>query len=170
MVTMTMMTMKKVVFLSVVDIDEENDTWARNRKQLCIAASPGAPGGDDGPGRDPLSFLGKFDIFSESLKKNAKDILPHAVRDQTPPRRPGRGFGGGGGGGPDDPNDPHGSPGGRDSNNQTPPRTPPRPRPGGGGGGGGGGGDDDGSGGDNGPDEPHRAWQGYVPEMKINRD
>eukprot|EP00971_Amphidinium_carterae_P038848 763440-Amphidinium_carterae.1 len=84
--------------------NEENDTWARNRKQLCIAAAPA--GGDDfgrDPGRDPLSFLGKFDIFSKSLKKNAKDILPHAVRDQTPSRRPGRGFGGGGGGDPNDP-------------------------------------------------------------------
>eukprot|EP00971_Amphidinium_carterae_P274672 5450525-Amphidinium_carterae.1 len=30
------------------------------------------------------SFLGKFDLFSKSLKKNAKDILPHAVQDQTP--------------------------------------------------------------------------------------
>eukprot|EP00971_Amphidinium_carterae_P149973 2972964-Amphidinium_carterae.1 len=38
--------------------NEKNDTWARNRKQLCIAASPGAPGGDDGPGGDPLRFLG----------------------------------------------------------------------------------------------------------------
>eukprot|EP00971_Amphidinium_carterae_P275156 5459525-Amphidinium_carterae.1 len=38
--------------------NNENDAWMRNRKQLCITASPGAPGGDDGPGRDPLSFLG----------------------------------------------------------------------------------------------------------------
>eukprot|EP00971_Amphidinium_carterae_P212949 4226494-Amphidinium_carterae.1 len=46
------------------------------------------------------------------LNKNAKDILPHAVQDQTPFRRPGRGFGGKGGGEPEDPNDPYGgSPG-----------------------------------------------------------
>eukprot|EP00971_Amphidinium_carterae_P276220 5481415-Amphidinium_carterae.1 len=84
------------------------------------------PGGGDDPGRDPSSILAKFDLFSDSLKKNAKDILPHAIRDSTPPRRPGSGYGGGGGG-PNDPNDPFGSPGGRDSNYNN--RSPPRPLP-----------------------------------------
>eukprot|EP00971_Amphidinium_carterae_P066831 1323418-Amphidinium_carterae.1 len=130
-----------------------------------VAASPG---GDD-PGRDPSSILAKFDLFSDSLKKNAKDLLPHAVRDKTPPRRPGPGYGGGGGG-PNDPNDPFGSPGGRDSNfnNRSPPRPLPR-YPGDRGGGGGGDDGDDFRGGDN-PGEPHRAWSGYVQEMKVNRD
>eukprot|EP00971_Amphidinium_carterae_P300287 5966286-Amphidinium_carterae.1 len=150
--------------------NSENDAWMRNRKQLCIAGSPGAPGGDDGPGRDPMGFLGKFDLFSESLKKNARDILPHAVRDQTPPRRPGRGFGGGGGGGSDDPNDPYGGSPGRDSNHSTPPRPQPKFPRGSGGGGGGGGGDDDDDDYGGGPGEPHRAWRGYVPDMRLNRD
>eukprot|EP00971_Amphidinium_carterae_P351289 6492027-Amphidinium_carterae.1 len=154
--------------------NSENDAWMRSRKQLSIAAAPGAPGGDDDPGRNPMGFLDKFDIFSASLKKNAKDILPNAIRDQTPPRRPGRGFGGGGGGGPGDPNDPYGgSPGSRDPNfnNGTPPNTPPRvPRRDGGGGGGGGGDDGDDHGGGHDPDRPHPAWHGYNPEMRINRD
>eukprot|EP00971_Amphidinium_carterae_P110533 2189625-Amphidinium_carterae.1 len=29
--------------------NDENGAWMRNRKQLCVAASPGAPGEDDGP-------------------------------------------------------------------------------------------------------------------------
>eukprot|EP00971_Amphidinium_carterae_P211324 4193021-Amphidinium_carterae.1 len=87
-----------------------------------VAASPG---GDD-PRRDPSSILAKFDLFSDSLKKNAKELLPHAVRDKTHPRRPGQGYGGGRGG-PNDPNDPFGSPGGRDSNvnNRSPPNLIP---------------------------------------------
>eukprot|EP00971_Amphidinium_carterae_P039018 767078-Amphidinium_carterae.1 len=67
--------------------NDENDAWARSRGQMRIAASPG---GDD-PGRDPSRILAKFDLFSDSLKKNAKE----------------RGYGGGGGG-PNDPNDPFG--------------------------------------------------------------
>eukprot|EP00971_Amphidinium_carterae_P213159 4230597-Amphidinium_carterae.1 len=39
-----------------------------------------SPGGDD-PGRDPSNILAKFDLFSDSLKKNAKELLPHAVRE-----------------------------------------------------------------------------------------
>eukprot|EP00971_Amphidinium_carterae_P057323 1133448-Amphidinium_carterae.1 len=61
----------------------------------------GISGGDD-PGRDSSSILAKFDLFSDSLKKNAKELLPHAVRDKTPPQRPGQGYGGGGEG-PSDP-------------------------------------------------------------------
>eukprot|EP00971_Amphidinium_carterae_P123531 2446567-Amphidinium_carterae.2 len=93
------------------------------------AASPG--GGDD-PGRDPSSILAKFDLFSESLRKNARDLLPNAVRDSTPPpRRSLFGYGGGRGGGPgdNDPGRPFGSPGGRDGNSNNR-NSPPRPLPG----------------------------------------
>eukprot|EP00971_Amphidinium_carterae_P082192 1625530-Amphidinium_carterae.1 len=48
---------------------EENDAWARNRGRISVAASPG---GVD-PGRDPSRILAKFDLLSDSLKKNAKD-------------------------------------------------------------------------------------------------
>eukprot|EP00971_Amphidinium_carterae_P329444 6461891-Amphidinium_carterae.1 len=98
----------------------ENDAWARNRPRS-LAVSAASPGGGDDPGRDPSSILAKFDLFSESLMKNARDLLPNAVRDSSPPpRRPLFGFGGGGGGGGDEPEDddprrPFGSPEGRDS-------------------------------------------------------
>eukprot|EP00971_Amphidinium_carterae_P289968 5757624-Amphidinium_carterae.1 len=69
-------------------------------------------------GRISLRPLPAEGMTLDSLKKNAKDILPHAVRDSTPPHRPGNGYGSGGGG-PNDPNDPFGIPGGRDSKTTT---------------------------------------------------
>eukprot|EP00971_Amphidinium_carterae_P195945 3888465-Amphidinium_carterae.1 len=101
------------------------------------------------------------------------DRKPWMGRGSGSTRTPGRGFPiGGGGGGPNDPNDPFGSPGSRDTNfnNRSPLRPLPKFPRGGDGGGGGGGDDGDDDGGGDYPGGPHRAWNGYVQEYRINRD
>eukprot|EP00971_Amphidinium_carterae_P067964 1344968-Amphidinium_carterae.1 len=103
--------------------------------------------------------MASFDIFADELRKNAKDILPNAIRDRTPPRSRYSGHGGGPGRG--DPGcDPHGNLPGRPDGYQR--RTPGGLGGGGGGGGGGfpGGNGDPENGGD--PD----GWGNYIREYR----
>eukprot|EP00971_Amphidinium_carterae_P169708 3362549-Amphidinium_carterae.2 len=107
----------------------------RTAKGGTSSIASGSPGGDD-PGRNPASnLMPSFDIFADELMKNAKDILPNAIRDRSPLRSRESGHGGGQGGG-DPGRDPRDNPPGSPDGYQH--RSPPRRAPGAPGGGGGG--------------------------------